>query len=166
MKLREESGRQAAVDGFAHEHIAAGLLMKKYQNVSLVDFPLSTFDIIIVIEDESGTNNIIRAQSKTATTSVRFTGGSRGGVDREYLSGVKQYTQSTRTSDVVVGVHPVDKKSFDLYFVPTILIEELNQASISINRIRDLRENYELLENCKNTNFVLEKCKEYGILKS
>ena len=51
MKLREESGRQAAVDGFAHEHIAAGLLMKKYQNVSLVDLPLSTFDIIIVIED-------------------------------------------------------------------------------------------------------------------
>ena len=165
MKLREESGRQAAVDGFAHEHIAAGLLMKKYQNVSLVDLPLSTFDIIIVMEDESGNENIIRAQSKTATTAVSFTGGSRGGVDREYISGVKQYRQSTRTSDVVVGVHPVDKNSFDLYFVPTILIEELNQGSISINRIRQLRENYEILENCKNANFVLEKCKQYGILK-
>ena len=60
----------------------------------------------------------------------------------------------------------MDKKSFDLYFVPTILIEELNQASISINRIRHLRENYEMLENCKNANFVLDKCKEYGILKA
>ncbi len=43
-----ERGKQASVDGFAHEHIAAGILMKKYQNVSLVDLPLSTYDIIIV----------------------------------------------------------------------------------------------------------------------
>ncbi len=26
-----ERGKQASVDGFAHEHIAAGILMKKYQ---------------------------------------------------------------------------------------------------------------------------------------
>jgi hypothetical protein len=32
-------GKQAAVDGFAHEHIAAGILMKRYHYVSLVDFP-------------------------------------------------------------------------------------------------------------------------------
>ncbi len=43
-----ERGKQASVDGFAHEHIAAGILMKKYQNVSLVDLPLSPYDIIIV----------------------------------------------------------------------------------------------------------------------
>lgn len=42
----EERGRQASVDGFAHEHIAAGILMKRYQNVSLVDLPLSPYDII------------------------------------------------------------------------------------------------------------------------
>ena len=29
-----ERGRQASVDGFAHEHIAAGILMKRYENVS------------------------------------------------------------------------------------------------------------------------------------
>ena len=38
-----ERGKQASVDGFAHEHIAAGILMKKYQNVSLVDLPLSPY---------------------------------------------------------------------------------------------------------------------------
>jgi len=34
-KKSEDRGRQASIDGFAHEHIVVGLLMKKYQNVSL-----------------------------------------------------------------------------------------------------------------------------------
>ena len=45
----DESGKrglQASVEGFAHEHIVAGILMKKFQNVSLVDLPLSPYDII------------------------------------------------------------------------------------------------------------------------
>ncbi len=29
----QDRGRQASVDGFAHEHIVVGILMKKYQNV-------------------------------------------------------------------------------------------------------------------------------------
>ncbi len=48
MPNTEDIGRQASIEGFAHEHIAVGLLMKRYQNVSLVDLPLSPYDIIIV----------------------------------------------------------------------------------------------------------------------
>lgn len=160
----EERGRQASVDGFAHEHIAAGILMKRYQNVSLVDLPLSPYDIIIVRKTADDSEDIIRAQVKTAKQSVPFTGGGRGGVDREYKSDVKTYTQSTATSDVVIGVHPAGDNAFDLYFVPTILIEELDQKSISINKIADLKENYDILENCKDRKVVIEKCREYGIL--
>ncbi|MYG08068.1 hypothetical protein F4167_15925 [Candidatus Poribacteria bacterium] len=149
-----ERGRQASVDGFAHEHIAAGILMKRYQNVSLVDLPLSPYDIIIVRRTADNSEDIIRAQVKTATQSVPFTGGGRGGVDRTYKSDVKTYTQSTATSDVVIGVHP------------TILIEELNQKSISIKKIKDLKENYTILENCKDRKVVIDKCREYGILSS
>ena len=101
---------------------------------------------------------------KTATQSVPFTGGGRGGVDRTYKSDVKTYTQSTATSDVVIGVHPIGNNTFELYFIPTILIEELDQKSISINKIKDLRENYTILENCKNRKVVIDKCREYGIL--
>ena len=162
----EERGRQASVDGFAHEHIAAGILMKRYQNVSLVDLPLSPYDIIIVRKTADDSEDIIRVQVKTAKQSVPFTGGGRGGVDREYKSDVKTYTQSTVTSDVVIGVHPVGDNAFELYFVPTVLIEELNQKSISINKIRDLKENYFILENCKNRKVIIDKCKEYGILSS
>lgn len=165
MTNTQEKGRQASVDGFAHEHIVVGILMKKYQNVSLVDLPLSTYDIIIV-RKENGTEDIIRVQVKTAKKSISFTGGARGGVDREYKSGIKKYRQSTTTSDVVIGIHPIDDKTYELYFVPTILIEKLNQDSISINKVRDLKENYEILENCKNKSWVVEKCVEYGILPS
>jgi len=89
-------GKQASIDGFAHEHIVAGILMKRYQNVSLVDLPLSPYDIIIVRKLSYGGEDIIRAQVKTARTSVSFTGGSRGGVDREYVSDIKTYTQSQK----------------------------------------------------------------------
>ena len=165
MKLAEERGRQASIDGFAHEHIVVGLLMKRYQNVSLVDLPLSTYDIIIVQKDEDGNDDIIRAQVKTATSSISFTGGSRGGVDREYKSGVKEYIQSPETADVVIGVHPIGNNSFELYFVSTVLIEPLDQKSISINKIPDLKENYFILNNCKNSELIIQQCQEYGILQ-
>ncbi len=51
MSNSADRGRKASVDGFAHEHIVVGILMKKYQNVSLVDLPLSPYDIIIVFKD-------------------------------------------------------------------------------------------------------------------
>ena len=87
-----ERGLKSSVEGFANEHIVAGILMKKYHNVSLVDLPLSPYDIIIVLKDPNKKEDIIRAQVKTAKTTIGFTGGSRGGVDRKYISDVKTLT--------------------------------------------------------------------------
>lgn len=151
----ERSGREAAVTGFANEHIAVGLLMKRYQNVSLVDLPLSTYDIVIARKLEDDTEDIIRAQVKTARKSIGFTGGERGGVDRFYRSGVKRYRQNTRTADVIIGVHENEDGTYSLYFVPTCLVEALGQNSISLHKIEFLRENYEILERCKDRDFVL-----------
>lgn len=162
--MAEERGRQASIEGFANEHIVTGILMKKYKNVSLVDLPLSPYDIIIVFKDTNGNETIIRAQVKTASHSISFAGGTRGGADRFYKSGVKTYRQSTATSDVVIGLHPLTKDSFELYFVPTILVEALGQGSISLSRIMALKNNYEILDRCKDKAFVIGKCKEYGIL--
>lgn len=164
MPNAEERGRKASVDGFAHEHIVVGILMKKYQNVSLVDLPLSPYDIILVFKNAENQEEIIRAQVKTAKNSVSFIGGSRGGVDRTYKSGVKTYCQSRETSDIVIGLHPSGIDSFELYFVPSVLIEELNQKSISLNKITPLKNNYEILEKCKDKDFIVEKAQEWGIL--
>jgi hypothetical protein len=166
MSNTEDTGRQASIDGFAHEHIVVGILMKKYQNVSLVDLPLSTYDIIIVRKTQEG-EDIIRAQVKTSTNSVSFTGGTRGGVDREYKSSVKEYKQSTNTSDIVIGIHnntELVSGSYDLYFVPTCVIEKLDQKSISINKIQFTKNNFELLEKCKNIDYCFELFKSQKII--
>ena len=160
---REKTGRQASIEGFANEKILCGVLMKRYGNVSLVDLPLSPYDIVIVRKLEDETEDIIRIQSKTASKSVNFTGGSRGGVDRKYISGVKTYTQSPKTSDCIVGVHFEGDKP-ELYFVPTCLISELGTKSVSLNKIEGFKNNYEILDNCKNKRFVLQKAREYGII--
>jgi hypothetical protein len=160
---RAQIGRQASIDGFANEKILCGILMKRYANVSLVDLPLSSYDIIIARKLLNGKEDIIRLQSKTASKSVHFTGGSRGGVDREYISDVKTYTQSPEFSDCVVGVHCKDK-SVELYFVPTVLIKSLGTKSISISKIEALKDNYEILEHCKDEEFVLRFCKKAKII--
>lgn len=161
----ETRGRDAAISGFAHEHIVAGILMKRYGNVSLVDLPLSPYDIIVVFKTEQG-EDIIRAQIKTAQKSVSFTGGGRGGVDREYVSDIKVYKQSTKTCDMVIGVHPNEDNSHDLYFVPTTLIEYLSQKNISLSKIQTLKNKYDILERCKDSSYIITYCKENGILPS
>jgi len=160
-----EKGRQASIDGFAHEHIVVGILMKKFQNVSLVDLPLSSYDIIVArkIEGEK-TEDVIRVQVKTARKSISFTGGTRGGVDREYKSGVKEYIQSTKTADVVVGIQPTDEDRYNLYFVPTILIEKWGTKSKSLHKIEKLKNNYDFFINCKNHKYILEKAATMGII--
>ena len=164
MISKEEKGKQASIDGFAHEHIVVGLLMKKYQNVSLVDLPLSPYDIIIVRKLDDDAEDIIRAQVKTARNSVSFMGGTRGGVDRTYKSDIKTYTQSTKTSDVIIGIKPYKSDSFDLFFIPTLLIPFWNTKSKSIRLIEPLKNNYDILEKCKNSEYILSKAKEYNIL--
>jgi hypothetical protein len=158
----EKRGRQASINGFAHEHIVAGILMKRYHNVSLVDLPLSRYDVIVVLKKREK-DEIIRAQVKTAKKSINFTGGTRGGIDRVYRSGIKEYVQSTKSADIVIGVHALDD-TYELYFVPTILVERLNQKSIALRRIEKLKNNYEMLEKCKNYEFVVRKCQGYGII--
>jgi hypothetical protein len=114
---------------------------------------------------EDGSEDIIRIQSKTAGKSISFTGGGRGGVDRTYKSGVKTYVQTPKHSDCIVGIHFTDDKP-ELYFVPTLLISELGTKSISLRKVREFKNNYEILEKCKCKDFVLEKAKDYGIIRS
>ena len=127
-----------------------------------MDLPLSPYDIVIV-RKISGKEDIIRIQSKTATKGISFTGGTRGGVDRTYKSGVKTYTQSPEYSDCVVGVH-FENGVTELYFVPTHLITELKQTSIALSKIGKLKNNYEILENYKDKDFVLKIAREYKII--
>jgi hypothetical protein len=162
---RNELGKKASVEGFANELILTGILMKRYLNVSLVNLPLSEYDILVVFKNENEEEIFIRVQSKTATKSVKFTGGTRGGVDRAYKSDVKKYTQSPKTADVVIGITPNEEGGFDLYIVPTVLIEFFGTESKSIGQLQALKNNFEMLERSKDHEFIIAKAKELGLLK-
>ncbi len=161
---KEAKGKQASIDGFAHEHIVVGILMKKFQNVSLVDLPLSPYDIIIAKREENDKEHIIRIQVKTAKKNLKFTGGTRGGVDRSYKSDIKKYRQSRKTSDIIIGIQP-NENSFDLYIFPTFWVELLNQDSISLRKIVFTKNNFTLIELCKEYEILKQIAKEKGLIE-
>lgn len=151
------SGQLAAAKGFANENRLLAALLERGYNASRVDLPHSTYDIVVEQDDKT----IIRIQVKTVGKQGRisFVGGIRGGADQYYLSGVKEYTQSTKTSDVVVGVRSIKDngdKEVDYFFLPTVYIETLHQKSLSINKIMRTKNNWELLKRCKDKAFVFD----------
>jgi len=131
------SGRDAAVLGVSNEYIVLAILMTKYPNSSKVDMPLASYDLIIERSDERRTS-FIRAQVKTATQSISFVGGARGGVDRTYdrvTNNSKIYVQDETKSDVVIGIHRSQQQT-TLYVIPTLLIKYLRRQSLSIKRAK------------------------------
>lgn len=148
-------GKQASVRGFANESRLLAALTERNYIASRVDSPLSTYDIVV----ERAPDDMIRVQVKTVSPNKRvsFVGGSRGGVDRDYKSGVKTYIQNTETSDIVVGVESVtingDSKT-NFYFIPTLFIEAIGQGSLSTNKISQAKNDWEILERCKEADFV------------
>ena len=87
-------GLFSATLGDAHEHIVLGILIRLGLEVGKVDVSSTPYDLIIRPYENPKTksSSFIRAQIKTVKTSLSFSGGSRGGIDREYKSNVKTYT--------------------------------------------------------------------------
>lgn len=112
--------------GFANEICLLAALLERGYNASIVDLSLSIYDILV----EKSARDIVRVQFKTVSSShtVSFVGGVRDGQDRQYKSDVKEYVQSTNTSDVVVGVESTPNNGdteINFFFIPTIYIEKL-----------------------------------------
>lgn len=148
-------GKRASAKGFANESRLLAALLERGYNASKVDLPHSTYDIVV----EKSIHDIIKVQVKTVSKSrsVSFVGGVRGGRDREYKSDVKEYVQSTKTSDIVVGVESIPNngdKEINFYFIPTIYIEQIGQKSISVNRIPQAKNDWDILMNCKDHEFI------------
>ena len=155
MKITEK-GKLASAQGFANENRLLAALLERGYNASRVDLPHSTYDLVVEIDK----SNIIRIQVKTVSGSgsVSFRGGIRGGADREYKSGIKEYIQNRETSDIVVGVRSQrdnGDKEIDFWFIPTCYIEKLNQSSLSVNKINIAKNNWHILEICKEEKEVL-----------
>lgn len=159
---RVQKAKNASAKGFANENRLLAALLERGYNASHVVLPHSSYDIVVEIESDKSRSgiDIIRVQVKTVSSggSISFVGGTRGGVDREYISDEKEYTQNTKTSDIVVGVKSTRNNGdtqIDFYFVPTIYIEDLGQKSISINKLpKEVCNGWEILEKCKSAGYV------------
>ncbi|MDW8297695.1 MAG: hypothetical protein RMJ97_12520, partial [Raineya sp.] len=67
-------------------------------------------------------------------------------------------------ADVVIGVSPTENGNFDLYIVPTILIEHFGKESKSLIQLQPLKNNFEMLEKSKDHDFIIKKAKELGLI--
>lgn len=144
---KKDKGSFAALLGEAHQYLVTGILMRLGFLVSVITVRAGTFDLIIPayenFEIEKEKNILLRAQVKTIKNSLRFIGGTRAGVDRKYIPGVKEYKYTTKHNDLIIGVDP---KLLDLYFVPTRFIDIWGK-SVSKNKLKPLKNNIYILLN-------------------
>jgi hypothetical protein len=139
-----DKGKIAANLGDAHEHIAAGILIRLGFDVGIVDVHGTPYDMMIIgFENPGGKKITLRAQVKTADDSISFIGGSRGGIDREYKSGVKTYKYTTEHSDLILGV---DKSTLDIFVVPSRYLANWG-GSRATSKLQLLRNNWDILLN-------------------
>lgn len=153
--VNRDPGAFAALLGEAHQYLVTGILMRLGFLVSVITVRAGTYDIIIPAFEDFGRHPektvLIRAQVKTIKKSLRFTGGTRAGVDRIYIYGKKEYKYTTEHNDLIIGVDP---ETLDLYFVPTRFIARWGK-SVSKGKLEPLRNNVNVLLNW-NEDFLQE----------
>ena len=99
--------------------------------------------LVITYKQPNGEKILLRAQIKTTDGSVSFVGGSRGGIDRQYISGVKTYKYTEEHSDLVLGI---DKNTLDMYVIPTRFIKKWG-TSRATSKMQPLKNNWNILVN-------------------
>jgi len=136
----------AALLGDAHEFLVTGILIRLGFDVGTMQVKGVAYDLwLFAYENPNGRKVSLRVQTKTASDSgsIKFTGGSRGGVDRIYIPHVKEYKYTTEHNDLIIGV---DKHTFDLYLIPTRFIEKWGKSR-SIRKMQALKNNWDILLN-------------------
>ena len=156
--LDYESGKQASIAGVANEHIVLGILLPFFPNAMLSSHQQSSHDLIIPHGEI-----FIRAQVKTSKKSISFTGGSRGGIDRTYMASTnnpKTYTYSTKDTDIIIGIKPIEIGKFELFFIPSLIVELSGQKSISTGKVAFTKNNLDYLKNCTDRSFCLREFRD------
>jgi len=134
--------------GDAHEHFATAILMRLGFDVSVASVKGTPYDLLITSYENGigSTEHIIKAQVKTCGTSIRFIGGTRGGIDREYKIGVKEYKYSEEHNDLIIGVR---KDILDLYLIPTRFLRQFGKSK-SLKKLTRFKNNWDILLNWRD----------------
>ena len=149
-----DPAKHAATLGEAHELIVAGILIRLGFEVSMVFTKGGPYDLIVMAYEEPGGRKIpLRVQVKTASKegNISLIAGTRGGVDRIYIRGAKEYKYTEEHNDLIIGV---DRKTLDLYLIPTRFISKWGKSR-SIRKLGPLKNNWDILLNW-NDRFLSE----------
>jgi hypothetical protein len=139
-------GKFEALLGDAHQLIVAGILIRLGFNVSLVALKGEPFDLIVFAYERPGGREVpLRCQVRSSwkKKEVKFTAGTRGGVNRVYKPGVKKYKYTTEHNDLIIGV---DVETLDLYLVPTRFITSWGESR-AFSKLQPLKNNWDILLN-------------------
>jgi hypothetical protein len=137
-------GKFEALLGDAHQFIVAGILIRLGFVVSLVALKGEPFDLIVYAYERPGGREIpLRCQVRASHKSVKFTAGTRGGVDRIYKPDVKKYKYTLEHNDLIIGV---DIDTLDLYLVPTKFIANWGESR-AFSKLQQLKNNWDILLN-------------------
>lgn len=142
----KDKGAYAADLGASNEFIVTGILIRLGFDVGVMQVSRTPYDLwLFAYKKPDGDMVPLRVQIKTVSAggSIKLGGGSRGGVDRQYKSGVKEYKYTTEHNDLVIGV---DKSTLDLYLLPTVFTETWGKSK-SIGFLQLLKNNWNLLLN-------------------
>ena len=145
--IGRDPGKHAALLGDAHELIVAGILIRLGFEVGQLSAKGGAYDLWVIAFSDPSLKEIrpLRVQVKTISKgkSVKFIGGVRAGIDREYKSEVKKYKYTTEHNDMIVGV---DVETLDLYLIPTRFIANWGESK-SISKLQLLKNNWDILLN-------------------
>jgi len=135
----------AASLGDAHEYIVTGLLIRLGFDAAVMVVKGQPYDLMVsAFKEPNGEPVRLRCQIRTMTHgSIKFTAGSRGGVNRIYKPKVKEYKYTTEHNDLIIGI---DVETLNLYLVPTKFITDWG-GSRSASKLEPLKNNWDILLN-------------------
>ena len=133
-----DDGVFRTVNGNADEMIAVGRIMKAGFNCSRVDLSNSRYDAVIDID-----GILLRAQIKgTNQKNISLTGGGRSGKQIDKSVAQKTYKYTKNDCDVLIGII---SSTAELYIIPIQALDSMPATSVSLDKIKQYRENWKVL---------------------
>jgi hypothetical protein len=152
---KRKQGKLDSIKGAGNELLVLGSLIYSYPNTMMSSSAQTAHDLIIHINSKKN----IRAQVKTVNKngSIPLKGGGRSGADANYGGkGTinKIYLYSTENCDLIIGVNYLSVGHFELYFVPGLVLDKLQQQSISIRKIQFTKNDLSIVEKCLDDSYA------------
>jgi hypothetical protein len=154
---KSEKGKKDSIRGTANEYLVLGALMCDFPNVMMSSSAQTAHDLIV--HQNESMNIRIQVKTVTQTNSIPLEGGKRAGSDGEYGGEgtvSKKYSYSSKNCDLLIGIKNINICEFELYFIPGLVLDKLNQGSISSNKVSFTKNDLSVLRKSLDKKYAEE----------